>query len=454
MLRRLLLLSVAALAVAGPGLAFGDDDPWFKPGNDAGKTLNLAVNASMLQPPTSTYMQDLKDSFEKASGATVVYNPIPENQLYDKVRLSILGKTGAYDGMFTGAGGARDFGMSGQLVPIPPAPDIKDFFAGDVAQYTIGDKLYGAPFSSDTNIFYWRKDLFEKAGLDPSKPPATYDEVAADAVKLTTDANGKHPGDAGFDANNIAVYGLAYKGSKTLANTWEFYNYLYAFGGNVFDDKFNITINKPEAVAALQWVTDNFRVRKVYPADTLTYDYPEYQALWLQGKVAMGLNWPFMYSLLQDPSQSQVVDKVGIGRKPAEKTHGGDIGGWSFNVLVGSPNQDVALDFAKWVQRKDTAKSVAATGTTPPRISVMNEMMAKKGQPWQAISENLQDGQMVSPIATGDSWLPIETILQTAIQESMLGQKSPQQALDDAAAAIKTTLDKAGFYASLAKVQQ
>ena len=67
--------------------------------------------------------------------------------------------------------------------------------------------------------------------------------MAADAVKLTTDANGKHPGDAGFDPNNIAVYGMAFKGSKTLASTWEWYNYLYAFGGDVFDGKFNITVN-------------------------------------------------------------------------------------------------------------------------------------------------------------------------------------------------------------------
>jgi ABC-type glycerol-3-phosphate transport system substrate-binding protein len=399
----------------------------------------------MLQPPTVTYMQELKDSFEAASGATVVYNPIPENELYNKVRLSIVGKTGAYDGMFTGAGGAKDFGMSGMLSPIEAAPDIADFFAGDVAQYTVGDKLYGAPLSSDTNIFYWRKDLFEAAGLDPNTPPATYDQLQEYAVKLTTDANGKHPGEDGFDPNNIQTYGLAFKGAKTLASTWEWYNYLYAFGGNVFDDKFNVIVNQPEAVAALQWVTDNFREKMVYPADTLTYDYAEYSALWLQGKVAMGINWPFMYALLQDPAQSSVVDKVNIGRKPSQKTHGGNIGGWSFNVLKSAPNEAVALDFAKWVQRKQTAETVASVGTTPVRISVMDAKQKEAGQPWKAIAENLQDGQMVMPIATGDSWLPIESALQTAIQESLLGQKTPQQALDDAAAAIKGILEKNGF---------
>ena len=444
MLHKILGLGLAAIIASG-GAAAGQEADWFKPADHAGKTLNLAVNASMLQPPSLTVMQELKDSFEAASGATIVYNPIPENDLYNKVRLSILGKTGAYDGMFTGAGGAKDFGMSGLLAPIERAPDIGDFFAGDVSQYTVGDKLYGAPLSSDTNIFYWRKDLFEAAGLDPNTPPATYDQVQEYAVKLTTDVNGKHPGEEGFDANNIEVYGLAFKGAKNLASTWEWYNYLYAFGGNVFDDKFNVIVNQPEAVASLQWLTDNFREKKVYPADTLTYDYAEYSALWLQGRVAMGINWPFMYGLLQDPAQSSVVDKVNIGRKPMQKTHGGNIGGWSFNVLAGAPNEAIALDFAKWVQRKKTAETVASVGMTPPRISVMDSKVTESGQPWKAITENLQDGQTVAAIATGDSWLPIETALQTAIQESMLGQKTPQQALDDAAAAIKAILERNGF---------
>lgn len=444
MLHKILGVGLAAIIASG-GAAIAQEGGWFEPADHTGKQLNLAVNASMLQPPIVSYMQELKDSFEAASGATIVYNPIPENELYNKVRLSIVGKTGAYDGMFTGAGGAKDFGMSGLLAPIERAPDIGDFFAGDVDQYTVGDALYGAPLSSDTNLFYWRKDLFEAAGLDPDSPPTTYDQVQEYAVKLTTDTNGKHPGEDGFDANNIQVYGLAFKGAKNLASTWEWYNYLYAFGGNVFDDKFNVIVNQPEAVASLQWLTDNFRDKKVYPADTLTYDYAEYSALWLQGRVAMGINWPFMYSLLQDPAQSSVVDKVGIGRKPAQLTHGGNIGGWSFNVLANSPNESVALDFAKWVQRKATAEAVASAGMTPPRISVMDDMQQTSGQPWKAIAENLLDGQMVTPIATGDSWLPIENVLATAIQESMLGQKSAQQALDDAATAIKGILERNGF---------
>ncbi len=168
MSRKTLWAGLALSAMVASSPAFADDDAWFQPGKYDGRTVNIVVNASQLQPPFAPILEELKTSFEKASGARIVYNPLPENDLYKKVRLAIVGKTGAYDAMFTGAGGAKDFGLSGQIVPVPAAPDIADFFPGDVAQYSIDDKLYGAPLSSDTNILYWRKDLFEKAGLDPN----------------------------------------------------------------------------------------------------------------------------------------------------------------------------------------------------------------------------------------------------------------------------------------------
>ncbi|MBV8425273.1 MAG: sn-glycerol-3-phosphate ABC transporter substrate-binding protein UgpB [Candidatus Eremiobacteraeota bacterium] len=45
-------------------------------------------------------------------------------------------------------------------------------------------RLVSMPFNSSTSVLYYNKDAFKKAGLDPNKPPKTWDEVAADAAKL------------------------------------------------------------------------------------------------------------------------------------------------------------------------------------------------------------------------------------------------------------------------------
>ncbi|TAM76914.1 MAG: extracellular solute-binding protein, partial [Candidimonas sp.] len=65
--------------------------------------------------------------------------------------------------------------------PINP----KDFL-GAVASYysSPAGKLVSMPFNSSTPVFYYNKDAFKKAGLDPQKPPKTWKEVAADAKKL------------------------------------------------------------------------------------------------------------------------------------------------------------------------------------------------------------------------------------------------------------------------------
>src|SRR4029078_7111288 len=47
-----------------------------------------------------------------------------------------------------------------------------------------GGKMLSRPFNSSTTIFYYNKDAFKAAGLDPNKPPVTWAEVALAAAKL------------------------------------------------------------------------------------------------------------------------------------------------------------------------------------------------------------------------------------------------------------------------------
>jgi sn-glycerol 3-phosphate transport system substrate-binding protein len=59
-------------------------------------------------------------------------------------------------------------------------------YIGPVAGYysTTDGKLLSMPFNSSTAVFYWNKDLFKKAGLDPEKPPKTWPEVGEYGKKL------------------------------------------------------------------------------------------------------------------------------------------------------------------------------------------------------------------------------------------------------------------------------
>ena len=62
--------------------------------------------------------------------------------------------------------------------------DWNDFIKSVVGYYTKDGKLYSMPYNSSTPIFYYNKDAFKKAGLDPEKPPKTWQDVEAYAKKL------------------------------------------------------------------------------------------------------------------------------------------------------------------------------------------------------------------------------------------------------------------------------
>ncbi len=450
--------AVAALALPRRFAAAQDDatptvemapeiEAYYAPARFDGHALRVVINAASLDPGV---MEPRRQRFNELTGAEVEYVPLPENQMYDQVRLELVNNSGRYDMMHTGAGGAKDYGLSGFLVPLPKSPDIDDFFPGDVAQYSIGDELYGLPMIADTNLIYWRTDLFEQAGLDPNRPPQTYDEFRQYALKLTTDANGKRPGEEGFDADSIEVFGSAFKGVAGLACTWEWYNYLYAFGGELVDVDYNPTLNSPEAVASLQWVVDNFLQHRVYPPDILSYDYTEYHTLFLQGRMALAINWPYMWNMAQDPAQSKVVGKVMVGRKPGQATHGGNIGGWSWNIFAMSKNQDLAIAFAKWMASPEASLEYALAGQgNSVRKSIAALMTETTPELYGAIAENQADGRGVKWLDTGPSWMEIEKVQYEAIQRALIGDADPQTALDDANEAARGILEENRFYADL-----
>lgn len=69
--------------------------------------------------------------------------------------------------------------------------DLDDFVEGLMVFSYVDDKLVSLPFNRSTPIFYWNKNAFEEAGLDPDTPPTTYDELMEYAKKLTKEENGK-----------------------------------------------------------------------------------------------------------------------------------------------------------------------------------------------------------------------------------------------------------------------
>jgi len=94
--------------------------------------------------------------------------------------------------------GTQTMMLSGAIHPVYQlfkeqeiAMDWKDFIAPVVGYYSKDGNLYSMPFNSSTPIFYYNKDVFQKAGLDPAKPPQTWKQVEEYSKKIIASGGAK-----------------------------------------------------------------------------------------------------------------------------------------------------------------------------------------------------------------------------------------------------------------------
>ncbi len=102
--------------------------------------------------------------------------------------------------------------------------------------------VYSLPYAQFVQALYYRKDLFTQAGLDPDKPPQTWDEFYADAQKLTNQPKG--------------VWGFEF-GTDPDASAYWWVNFLWQAGGEVIQrnskGQWEAAFDSPEGVAALEF---------------------------------------------------------------------------------------------------------------------------------------------------------------------------------------------------------
>ncbi len=120
-------------------------------------------------------------------------------------------------------GTATMMASKGAIVPVGKvmsdaglAFDPKSFIPAVAGYYTAPNgQMLSFPFNSSTTVFYYNKDAFKAAGLNPDKAPATWPEVFAATKKLKASGH-KLPHDAGLDGLDPAgeFFHLAQRGVR------------------------------------------------------------------------------------------------------------------------------------------------------------------------------------------------------------------------------------------------
>lgn len=132
-------------------------------------------------------LMEYVDKFNETNKWNITVNMDMSSEFGDKIKTAMAADA-APALILTGASGKYDYeGKVRCLDDIWENTDMNesDFISSYLDSLSTEDGLYGIPFQISSYLMYWNKDLFEKAGLDPETPPATYEEWTEMAQKLT-----------------------------------------------------------------------------------------------------------------------------------------------------------------------------------------------------------------------------------------------------------------------------
>ncbi|WP_197470608.1 ABC transporter substrate-binding protein [Anaerosporomusa subterranea] len=387
-----LLVLGLMLSLAGCG---GDKKEPAKSGDQklAGKTIRVL----MANHPYPEALKKLIPEFEKKTGAKVNLESYTEDQLTQKLTVEFTsGKSNVDVFMTRPLQEGRLFTKNKWYEPLNAQIeksgdwDWKDFPKSTADAVTYSGSINSVPIVTEWQTLFYRKDLFEKAGL---KPPTTLEELEAAAKKL-------HNPDAG-------MYGIVSRGQRANAVT-QLSSYLYNFGGDWIKDG-KAVVDTPEAIKAFEYYG---RLLHDYgPPGVTNMHWPQAQALMASGKVAMWTDASTLLAGLIDPAKSQVADKIGIAQFPAgpKGNHPFLVVPWAMSVSAQSQQKDAAWEFLKWASSKEVMVKAQLAGNTTSRTSIWNDAeVVKKLYPGLA-----DDFKKVGPIAT-----PYDRPLMTAVVEA------------------------------------
>lgn len=308
------------------------------------------LNVAMVANPQMVALEKLAPEFQKAY-PNVKLNLIvlPENEIRDRIRTDVSTQAGQFDVVTIGMFEAADYALQGWTLDVgTPLQadanyDYADLFPAMVAALSGEDgKLYAAPFYGESSMLYYRKDLFEAAGLTmPDKP--TWTEVQSFAQAL------HKPDD---------VYGIAL---RALPGWGEFgaplTSVINAFGGQWFDIDWKSQLASEKSAAAIKFYTDTL-INYGQPSAT-TSGFTECENLFVQGKAAMWYDATSAADLLADPNLNPQAANTGYAYQPMQEIGSGWLWAWAFAIEKNTAHTDAALAFVKWATSKDYVQLVA-----------------------------------------------------------------------------------------------
>lgn len=385
--------------------------------------------------------------FTEETGIEVEVDQLPYLKMRERQTLELAQDEGEYDLIAYVVFSKADYVYADQLENLAkyfmnpklsdPSYDAADLidgyvynigFAGGDRGYLAGKtgSLFGLPYGSETSVLGYRKDIFEKHGLEV---PETYEEMLALACQIPE----LEPG----------MGGLASRAASGHHAAHAFLLHLNPLGGAIFDENWEPVMNNAEGVAAAEALKT---IVDCGVEGATTFGFGEALGSFLAGDTAMYLDTTIVAGQINDPDKSQVVDKVGWALHPMGTKRASQTGGFGIGIPANAENKEAAFLLMQWLTSKVGDKAVALAGGNPSRFSTHNDADVNAVFPHMStFGEALQyadpDWRPIIP-----TWGKINADLGTTLSQVLTEGTDIQEALDGVAERARVTMDEAGYY--------
>ena len=421
MIRSLALLSALAFATTARAK---DLELWFIP---------MSQDGAAKGPLTKW----ANENFPKLlPGVTVANNYGPPIYQDAQQKLIVQGRRGKPDVIEGVLEGMIAYQKAGLIEPIDGYfdkwSDKDEFIPSTIKALTINGKLYGVPYNTNVRVLVYRKDLFQKYGLEA---PKTWDELLKDAATISSKESG------------VAGLGLTTK-NGSVRTFQEFISFFFQVNGGENPFKYNESAKKWEMNTTVDKLA---QVLKLYedvffagnPAaaneNTRGNDYQATDTDYVSGKSAMVPMGPWLYSyrLTGDAPKKILEEETGVAALPLPPggTQATYLEVKPLMINAASKDKEDAWSLIKVLGSKDfVATDNQVEGVNPPRKDVADLPEFKNNWWQQAFSSQLGTGVALAAI----NWGYVINDITEAIQKVIYKNNSPE----DAAKALYSTLEQ------------
>ncbi|GAA4345564.1 ABC transporter substrate-binding protein [Microbacterium rhizosphaerae] len=334
--------AAAAVALAGcSGSAAGASNPASITAKDDGAKLTLWV-----RPGNEAVTDAVVKQYNETHKNQVAITHVPADQYVTKYAQA--SQSGSLPDIL-----AADLVFMPQIVKNGSAVDLTSLLKKSGAfghlspaheqAATSNGRVYGVPYVADTSLYLYNKDLFAKAGLDPDKPPTTWDGIIQAADAITKLGNG--------------TYGAYISGDAPGSLAYDFTPTIWAQGQDVVKKDGSFDFDNAATQKALGFMQTLYQHGDI-PASSKTDTGDGFFSVFATGKV--GINF----------SGGNGVNTATLGKSPAfsfglapipgaedgkfATFSGGDVA----SITTQSKHQDEAWDFIDWLTSAKTSTDV------------------------------------------------------------------------------------------------